>query len=772
MNEDAKRRRRILLIILLILVLALFFLNWSQASLNLSFIRPRNAPQTILLLAVSIVIFLAFVIFALILVRILLKLYVERRQQQLGSRFKTKMVIAFLGLSLVPVCFLFAFAYGLLNRSIDKWFGMPLDLVRQDAQALVQQLESQAEQRALHITTHLAKSEELSRASACADRHAMESLFAQEVADRGFESAMFFDPRGRLLVRAGDPWPGPAQVARFYPQLADGQVPTQGLAGRWRATDFEVFIAAQPLLDPAHKQLGTIVGVTHLSLNLMRVSDEIQREVQKYGELNRERKAVKRSYLSMLWLLTLLILFMATWFALFLSKQITVPIQALAEATGEVSKGNLGYRVSARADDELGILIRSFNEMTRQLQENREALEQAAQELHEANRQSEERGHTMEAILENIPTGVISFDPQGQITRVNSTAERMFGRPAAQSIQPPEPEAAGLRAAGREGVRAARTLSDLFSAEDARDVARMFRRAARQGVVARQMELELGGRKAYVALTISSVRARHGRVGSVLVLEDLTELLQAQKAAAWQEVAQRIAHEIKNPLTPIQLSAERLGRLCERAGPGTIPQDLLPAVMESASLIGREVSTLKTLVDEFSAFARFPASRLVPASLNAIVEKALNVFDGRLNNVEIHCDLAPELPPIAADPEQMKRVVVNLVDNAAEALERSLRKEIWVRTALDVEREIVEIVVADSGPGIPPEAKEKLFLPYFSTKPRGTGLGLAIVSRIVTEHSGSIRVEENRPTGTKFVIELPVERAAAESLAAPGASQG
>jgi nitrogen fixation/metabolism regulation signal transduction histidine kinase len=348
----------------------------------------------------------------------------------------------------------------------------------------------------------------------------------------------------------------------------------------------------------------------------------------------------------------------------------------------------------------------------------------------------------------------------------------MFGRPAAQSIQPPEPEAAGLRAAGREGVRAARTLSDLFSAEDARDVARMFRRAARQGVVARQMELELGGRKAYVALTISSVRARHGRVGSVLVLEDLTELLQAQKAAAWQEVAQRIAHEIKNPLTPIQLSAERLGRLCERAGPGTIPQDLLPAVMESASLIGREVSTLKTLVDEFSAFARFPASRLVPASLNAIVEKALNVFDGRLNNVEIHCDLAPELPPIAADPEQMKRVVVNLVDNAAEALERSLRKEIWVRTALDVEREIVEIVVADSGPGIPPEAKEKLFLPYFSTKPRGTGLGLAIVSRIVTEHSGSIRVEENRPTGTKFVIELPVERAAAESLAAPGASQG
>jgi PAS domain S-box-containing protein len=451
---------------------------------------------------------------------------------------------------------------------------------------------------------------------------------------------------------------------------------------------------------------------------------------------------VKLNYLSMLWLLTLLILFIATWFALFLSKQVTVPIQALAEATHEVSKGNLGFQVSARADDELGILIRSFNEMTSQLLENRRAIEKAARELQEANRQLEERGNTIEAILENIPTGVVSFDSQGQITRVNSTAERVFGG---------------------KGAGSARTLSDLFSAEDVREVARLFRRAARQGVVTRHLELDLGGRRAFVALTVSSIRTRHGTIGSVLVLEDLTELLRAQRAAAWQEVAQRIAHEIKNPLTPIQLSTERIRRLIERAGSGATLPDLLPAVAESASLIGREVATLKTLVDEFSAFARFPSSRPVPSSLNHIIENALNIFDGRLNRIEIHRDLAPGLPPVQADPEQMKRAVTNLIDNAAEALEQSLRKEIWVRTALDPERDVVEIVVADSGPGIPAEAKERLFLPYFSTKPRGTGLGLAIVSRIVAEHKGSIRVEENRPTGTKFVIELPVEHAAAES---------
>jgi nitrogen fixation/metabolism regulation signal transduction histidine kinase len=274
------------------------------------------------------------------------------------------------------------------------------------------------------------------------------------------------------------------------------------------------------------------------------------------------------------------------------------------------------------------------------------------------------------------------------------------------------------------------------------------------------MELDLGGRRTSVTLTLSSIRTPQGTAGSVLVIEDLSEMLRAQKAAAWQEVARRIAHEIKNPLTPIRLSTERIRRLAERSISSGLSPDLLGAVAESASLIDREVTTLKTLVDEFSDFARFPASKPVPSNLNAIVESALNVFDGRLAGVEVHRDLATDLPLVPADPEQMKRVVVNLIDNAAEALERSTPREIWVRTQLDPERDVVELTVADSGPGIPAEAKEQIFLPYFSTKRLGTGLGLAIVNRIVSEHSGWIRVEENRPAGTKFIIELPVERAA------------
>jgi len=728
--------RKGLVIFLLIIVPTLLFLAWSQASLNLSFIQPGTVQQTVVLVALSLLISIAFFIFALILMRNLLKLYVERRQQQLGSRFKVRMVAAFLGLSLVPVCFLFAFAYGLLNRSIDKWFGAPFDAVRKSAGVVVGQLESEEEQRVLHAAGHLASHPRLIDAVARRDGAALDPLLAAQAKELGLQAVLCFDPRGNLLARAGDSQPRASEIVKLIPAIAEAQAPSQGTVVHWGEGAAGSVLAARPVAGTQGQRLGTVVGMRRLPGDMAEVVQQMQSEIQKYDELSHVRKIIRLNYLAALGLLTLLIVFAATWFALFLSKEVTVPIQALAEGTHEVSKGNLGYQVTAPASGELKILIRSFNEMTRQLQENRQAIEQAAKELQRANRELEERGNTMEAILENIPTGVISFDPEGQITRMNSTVERMFDRADLKSV---------------------RKLTELFAPDDARDIARLFRRAARQGVVSQQMELNLGARRAVVELTLTSIRARHGAVGSVLVLEDLTELLRAQKSAAWREVAQRLAHEIKNPLTPIQLSAERIGRLLERASNG-VSGELVATIEESAALIGREVEALKTLVDEFSHFARFPASRPVLSSLNTIVENAVRVFDGRLTGISVREELAPDLPPVQVDPEQMKRVLVNLIDNAAEALEQSVLKEIWIRTALDQDRDVVELVVADSGPGILPEAKEKLFLPYFSTKLRGTGLGLAIVSHIVSEHHGTIRVEENRPTGSQFIIELPVER--------------
>ncbi len=752
MDSFPTRSRRRWLVALLAAVVILFFLGWSQASLNLSFIHPSSATETLLVWAVSTVVFLAFVIFALILTRVLLKLYVERRQGRLGARFKTKMVAAFLGLSLVPVCFLFAFAYGLLNRSLDKWFGIPFDVLRSDANEIARQLELAAKQRATHGASDLAEDEQVKRALERHDLASLRALIERQVRDLGLASAVSLDPQGRVLARAGASRPDAADLevlrGQFLGPNASAAVPVSGVpawAGQLERSEF--FWAACPVVGlpaqarhggqagPPRRTLGTILSFTRLPLGIQRAAGEIEREAQNYDDLSRERKALKRAYLSILILLTLLILFAATWFALFLSKQVTVPIQALAEATHEVSRGNLGFQVTARADGELGTLIQSFNEMTRQLVESRQAIEQATRELQRANRELEEHGNTLEAVLESIPTGVIGFDREGRITRINSAIRRLFGR---------------------EGLDSARALSDLFSAEDARSIARLFRRAARQGTVTRSMDLDLGGRRAPVALTISSIRARHGPLGSVMVVEDLTELARGQKAAAWQEVAQRIAHEIKNPLTPIQLSAQRIRRLAERDNPPVRSQDFQAAVSDTTSLIEREVATLKTLVDEFSNFARFPASKPVPTDLNVIVEDALNVFNGRLDDIQIHRELAHDLPRVNADSEQMRRVVVNLIDNAAEALERAVSREIWVRTRPDPDRDVVELVVADSGPGIPAEAKERLFLPYSSTKRRGTGLGLAIVSRIVSEHDGWIRVEANQPRGTMFVIELPV----------------
>lgn len=739
MDEKPPKSHRSFLIFLLVLVPVLFLIGWSQASLNLSFIHPRNATETFLLDAVSAFAWLLFVVFGLILGRILLKLYAERRHNQLGYRFKTKMVVAFLSLSLIPVCFLFLFAYGLINRSIDKWFGIPFDSVRRDAAAITEQLSLESRRTALDNAQHLAALSRLQTRLAQNDKDAITQLLDRAAGGMQLEAVLCLDPSGRLISRAGEPQPDLAEVTRVFPTLKDGGVPASGLTAGIRSNNFDLFWAAERVESWDGENLGAIVVVRRLPLNIQIMANQIQQEARRYDELSHQKKALKRMYLSILGLITLLILFAATWLAMFFSKQVTVPVQALAEATHAVLQGNLGWRITARADAELGSLIGLFNEMTRQLQEGRQAVERATGDLQRANREMEERNNTIEAILENVPAGVISFNPQREITQINSAVGRMFaGSPG-------------------EAVKTAHKLSDLFSPDEAREISRLFARAQRQGVVNRQLALGIGGRRALAGVTLSSVSAQHGEVGFVMVIEDLTDVVQAQRSAAWREVAQRIAHEIKNPLTPIRLSSDRIRRLVDKSTVDAADSRLVSAVTESASLIEREVASLETLVDEFSKYARFPTSQPVPSDLNEIVNNALGVFDGRLSSIHIHRDLAADIPSLRIDPEQMKRAVVNLIDNAAEAMEGSTLKEIWIRSRLDAGREIVSLVVADSGPGIPPEAKERLFLPYFSTKQRGTGLGLAIVSRIVSENNGSIRVEENWPAGTQFIIELPLE---------------
>jgi hypothetical protein len=440
-----------------------------------------------------------------------------------------------------------------------------------------------------------------------------------------------------------------------------------------------------------------------------------------------------------------MVLFATTWLALFLSKLVTRPVAALAEATQEISRGRLDYRVEISAADEIGDLVRSFNRMAGELESSRRQIEASSRDLSAANSALEQRRRHIETILESIPTGVLSLDAGRHITHVNHALLRMFN-PSGES--------------GTPTVLVGAALRDVFSPDVLQDLEPLLRRADRMGTTTTQMEMVVQRSKWNVAVTVATLRHEGHGLGYVLVFEDLSDLLKAQKQAAWREVARRVAHEIKNPLTPIALSAERIRRHLDRGTPTDAAS--LKVLHGCAETITGSVETLRTLVDEFSTLARFPTAHPQPSNINSIVESTLAMFNGRLDSITVQTSLAADLPRVMADPEAIKRALANLVDNAAEAIQGSLLREIHLSTALLAGRDVVEITVADTGHGVTQELKERLFLPYFSTKKRGTGLGLAIVSRIVEDHHGSIRVEENRPVGTRFVVELPVVSEVAE----------
>ncbi|HMK20852.1 MAG TPA: ATP-binding protein, partial [Terriglobales bacterium] len=484
---------------------------------------------------------------------------------------------------------------------------------------------------------------------------------------------------------------------------------------------------------------GLILVAMPLPQKFSAAVKQLEASQNRYFDLYRQRRLLRRTYMTFLMLLTVLVLFTTTWLALFLSKLVTRPVAALAEATQEISRGRLDYRVEVNAADEMGELVRSFNRMAEELESSRQQIDASSRELSQANTALEQRRRHIETILESIPTGVLSLDAEQRITHANQALLRMF-----------HPNGAGAD----EGQMIDSLLQEVFPADFVEDVLVLLRRADRMGMTTVQTEISMPRTKLNVALTVATLMHEGEHMGYVLIFEDLSDLLKAQKQAAWREVARRIAHEIKNPLTPIALSADRIRRHLDR---GTRPDTgSIEVIRHCAETIASSVDTVRTLVDEFSTLARFPASHPSPANINAIVENALAMFEGRLAGITLRTDLAPDLPKVMADSDAIKRALANLVDNAAEAMADSLTREISVSTTLVTSRDAVEILVSDTGHGVTQELKEKLFLPYFSTKKRGTGLGLAIVSRIVEDHRGSIRVEENQPVGTRFVVELPL----------------
>lgn len=676
-------RKRLLNAAAVVTLLILVGLVIWQGSFNMGKLGPANVGQVYLYWAMSTLVFLLMVWLAFMLFRLMVKLYIERSRDAEGSHIKTKLVTGALLLSFLPVLFMVLWSYQVLNMNIKQWFSRPAENVKLALSDTGVALLKESQIRTRAQANWLASMPEV---EVFAQGGAPDTDLFEKVCDENdiVEVHILSAGRGKLTVCSWD--------------------------ARNRSNSARRIVESAPI-----RSGGTLILTTHLPVDLEQKEREISGYVSEYNQLGLDRQETRRFYLIYLALITLFILFVATWVALFLARQITVPIAALLEAAREVRRGNLRHRIQVGAVDELATLVRQFNEMT--------------QDLESSSRELEARRRFTETILESIPTGVISVAADGRIQTVNQALLRMFGE---------------------EPVRGAARLDQLFQPEDVIEIKYLMNRARRTGVAARQLDVPHGRQTLHLSVTVAPIDERVTS-GYVIVLEDTSELLRAQKAAAWHEVARRIAHEIKNPLTPISLSAERIARHLERSA--TSPE-FARVVRDCTRIIQEEVISVKSLVDEFSQFARFPAAQPQASDLNEVVESALAVFSGRLDGITIHKVLAAGLPVVNLDREQFKRVVVNLIDNAAEAMKEVPWRHLSIRT-LAPTPDTVELIVADSGSGITPEDREKLFLPYFSTKERGTGLGLAIVAHILTDHGAQIRVEDNTPTGARFTIEVP-----------------
>jgi len=758
------RRRRIFIWVLGLIVFVLLSVIVSQQLWLWTIIPTDSASDTLLLYALSTLNFVAFVIFSLIFARNLLKLRRERRERQLGSKIKTRLLVYFIAISFLPIIAMATFSYLFLNRSLEKWFGrLPARVVNE-----VHREAADAQTRNLHETAALL----------AAVLHPLSSTERQQtldrvVASRQLSAAEIVDSTGQVLAKSIGPLTS-AEVSDVEDLLEKGrrlQGPDETLAV---GKDFELAVAPLSGLSGSGIQSTgagtseqTSAGQQLVVVPLRRVasdlSDTIVGSEDEYRKLVERQRRVRLLGLSTLGLMTLVLLFASSWVAIYLARGISTPIKALAEASKEIARGNLSHRVTTIAEDELALLADSFNQMTTQLEDNRTSIEAGSAALREKNLTLEERRHYIETVLESLSTGVVSLDENDCVTTINDAASRMLKLKTTPS--------------GKQ------KLETLIGPDDWIVMDRLLRRARRAGQSAEQAQLaginsgnsDIGADATGlpVALTATALRSSSTQKrGVVLVLEDLSELLSAQRAAAWSEVARRMAHEIKNPLTPIQLSAERIAKSYRRSlsnaqqngsnghnqGSQRTSEEIhvTEVIDECTETIAREVAGLKAMVDEFSRFARLPLARPEVADLNEVIRHAVALYDGRLDGVQIVTRLAPNLTAAMLDTEQLRRVFVNLIDNARNALANlDGERTVQVSTSFDPSRSLLIAEVTDNGRGIRPADFKRLFQPYFSTGGSGTGLGLAIVQRIILEHGGRIRAEANYPRGARFVIELP-----------------
>jgi two-component system nitrogen regulation sensor histidine kinase NtrY len=714
-KEEAKRRKReglvILITTLAVLLFALFEVQLPEVSADSS---GANNIAFFLLLNINIIL-LVFLIF--LVVRNVVKLIFERKRRILGSRLRVRLVLAFIALSLVPTLLLFIIAGGFVTRSFERWLDVQVENALQGSLEIGQTYYQNSANNALFYARQLSQ------------RITQEGLFDPQRIDGLKEfiqskqreynlgTVEVFSPDRQLLVVAFNDQVPTGVTIQPESDFLDRALRGLQVTRTQPFGEGDIIRGGVPIYSSERRILGVVVVDYYVPKSITKRALQISRSYEEYKHLTILKQPIKNSYLLTLLLITLVIIFSAIWFGLYLAKSITVPIQRLAEGTHEVAQGNWDYQIKASGDDEIGTLVDSFNQMTR--------------DLKQINLELERRGRYTETLLGNITAGVLSVDPSGKITTINRAAEQMLGVKAAQVL--------------------GKAYSEVFQLDHLQAMGEMMEQVTSHASVEQEIKIALPDRIFTVMVTAAPLKDDEGKILGVMVfLEDITEIQKVQRMEAWREVARRIAHEIKNPLTPIQLSAERLRKRYATllAGNGAI-------LDKCTATIIKQVEELKNLVNEFSQFARLPAAELAPDDLNEIAKEALFLFKEGHKEIHFHFE-SGELPLLELDRDQIKRALMNLIDNAMAAVGEG--GEIRISTAYDASLGVVQLEVADNGCGLEPDVRARIFEPNFSTKKDGTGLGLAIVSTIVADHRGYIRVRPNEPKGTRVIIELPVRQ--------------
>ncbi|MBX3319321.1 MAG: HAMP domain-containing protein [Nitrospira sp.] len=678
---------------------------------------------------------IGFVVLVLLLSRNLIKAYFERRHRLVGSGFRTKLIAAFIGFSLIPTVLLAVLASGLVNKVVDVWFSEHIEKVINDSYEVARM--QHAGHVSLAVNSARAISQELFREDLLIpeQRDLLIAAMARKRMEYGVAGIEVFSNKMETLTKALD-----ADIPVGVLELPISQLVLQVINGKQEFTSVQeaqtgrLVRAAIPVASGGRRGdlEGVVVVETYVPESLLTKMERIGRQYSEYKQIKAMKNPIKAGAYLFVAVVTVLILFSATWFGFYVARGITVPIQRLAEATEAVAQGDLSVQIDAKATDEIGTLVESFNRMTQDLQGSKSKLEEANLTLRNTNVELDRRRAYIETVVETIAAGLLSIDRHGLVTTFNPSAERILGLEAD-------------RFRGRPANEVFKEFSlDLF--QTAYD--RML--ADERDDLDLEGQLDIQGKLITIGLKGSRMRDEANKdLGFVLVFEDLTELIKAQKVAAWQEVARRVAHEIKNPLTPIQLSAQRLRKKFFEKSP-----DLERVFDDATNVIINEVGSLKEMLDEFSKFARLPAPQMTRQSLHEVVGEVATLYREAQKDLDLILELDEDLPPLNFDREQLRRVFVNLFDNAVQAMNQKGR--LWVGTKYDTKRRRAVVTVADEGPGIAPEDQDRLFVPYFTRKKTGTGLGLAIVRRIITDHEGQIQAGNNQPRGAVFTFDLPV----------------